>query len=105
MDCQKIQFVLPTCLMHMQPIFSPFTCHSKLFLATVGIYIISILFGVFFKTRIPAKIIAFNRAGDTNKLAQTEKVFGKYREGVKARNAGVMLKCTGIVFSFNTWAV
>jgi len=102
MDCQKIQLVLPTCLMHMQPIFYPFTCLSKLFVVTVGIYIISILFGVFFKTRIPAKIAAFNRAGDTKKLAQTEKVFGKYREGVKAGNAGVMLKCTGIVFSFNT---
>ena len=88
--------------MYMQPIFSPFTCHYKLFVVTVGLYIISILFGVFLKTRIPAKITAFNRTGDTKKLAQTEKVFGKYREGVKGGNAGVMLKCTGIVFSLNT---
>ena len=79
-----------------------FSNHPQLCVFTVGLYILSILTGLFFKNRLPVKCMEFIRNGDAKKTKQTENIFGKYHERVKSGNFLVMLKCTGIVFGFNT---
>ncbi|MFA5858705.1 MAG: hypothetical protein WC955_06530 [Elusimicrobiota bacterium] len=87
--------------MNIQDIVIPFTNHPKLFVFTIGLYILCVLVGMLLKKQLPKKFVEFIHNADTGKAGQTEKIFGKYREGVKEGKPVVMLKCAGIVFVMN----
>lgn len=76
--------------------------HSLLFMLTFGAYIVCVILGFMLRNFEP--LIKFIHAADEQKIKQTEKIFGKYRESVKNGNIITMIQCSGIVFGMNTLA-
>lgn len=70
-----------------------------------GLYVFFILIGILFRKYFPEWLESFISISQKQKIEQTEKHFGKYRDDVKNGNPGAIIKCSLIVFSLNSLLV
>lgn len=79
--------------------------YPLVFSTVFGIYVFLIIVGILFQERFPKWLNSFIAITQKQKIEQTEKYFGKYREDVKNGNPLAIIKCALIVFSLNSLLV
>ncbi len=79
--------------------------YPLIFSIVFGLYVFLIIVGILFREHFPKWLNSFISTAQKQKIEQTEKHFGKYREDVKKGNPLTIIKCALIVFSLNSLLV